>query len=123
MQEMKNSDVTSILVNDLLKEKRADRRWKNVRFIAWFALIVYLAINIFRFMNGGPVSSIETGHRKYTALIRLDGMIAPGRDFSSDTIVPILREAFADKNAVGVIIDITHQAAHRYKLLLSMTPF
>ena len=42
----------------------------------------------------------------YVALIRLNGMIAPDRDFSAEQIVPILHDAFSDKNAVGVIIAI-----------------
>lgn len=108
MQEIKNDDVTTTLVNDLLKEKRAERRWKMVRFIAWFALFAYLIFGIFKFMNSNssiPVSS-GSSKTKYAALIRLDGMIAPGRDFSSEEIVPILHDAFNDKNAAGIVIDI-----------------
>lgn len=108
MQEIKNDDVTATLVNDLLKEKRADRRWKMVRFVAWFALFAYLIIGIFSLM--GSNSSIPSpgggGKTKYAALIRLDGMIAPGRDFSAEELVPVLHEAFSDKNAAGIVIDI-----------------
>lgn len=104
MSEMNNHDATSILVSDLLREKRSDRRWKNVRFIAWFLLTVYVVIHIFNYTHG--VSTSLPGHGKYAALIRLDGMIAPGRDFSAETVVPILRDAFSDKNAAGIIIDI-----------------
>lgn len=100
-----NTDITSSLVQDLLKEKRADRRWKNVRFIAWFALIAYLIIGIFKFF-GAPSVPTSTSSGKYVALIRLDGMIAPGRDFSASEIVPVLQEAFTDKNAAGIVIDI-----------------
>ena len=42
MAEIKNNDVNAALIHELLREKRADRRWKNVRFIAWFALFIFL---------------------------------------------------------------------------------
>ena len=103
MLDSNEHDVTSILVRDLLKEKRAERRWKNIRFVFWFALFAYTIISIFSLM-GGPAVSAKTG--KYVALIRLEGMIAPGRDFSSEELNPLLREAFSDKNAAGVVIDI-----------------
>ena len=104
MQEMNNNDITSSLVQELLKEKRADRRWKNVRFIAWFALFAYLIIGIFSLMGTPSPSNLVGG--KYVALIRLDGMIAPGREFSSEELIPVLKDAFSDKNAMGVVIDI-----------------
>jgi protease-4 len=128
MSEMNNNDVTSILVQDLLKEKRSDRRWKNVRFVAWFALIAYITFQIFGVFRDSPsTKSPVGGHGKYTALVRLDGMIAPGREFSAESLIPVLREAFSDKNAEGVIIDINspggtpvqsaiiHDAILRYK--------
>jgi len=100
-----NNDINTVLVRDLLKEKRADRRWKNIRFIAWFALFAYLIIATFSFLGKTPTpAGIVNG--KYAALIRLDGMIAPGRDLSADELLPVMREAFADKNAVGVVINI-----------------
>lgn len=103
MQEMNNNDVTAILVRDLLKEKKADRRWKNIRFFLFFALFAYLIMGIFKHFDGTvPVG----GSNKHVALIRLDGMIAPDRDFSATQIIPALRDAFSDKNALGVVIDI-----------------
>lgn len=105
MKDAGNNDVTSTLVDDLIRERRAERRWKNIRFIFWFALIAYTIIGIFSLLGGPSVGSTPlTG--KYVALIRLDGMIAPGRDFSAEELIPVLRDAYKDKNATGVIIDI-----------------
>lgn len=105
MQPMNDKDVASDLINDLLKEKRASRRWQNIRFIFWFALFAYTIIGIFKLIGTPSAVSIPpTG--KYAALIHLSGMIAPGRDFSAEEIVPVLHDAFADKNAAGVIIVI-----------------
>jgi protease-4 len=102
---MKN-EATSLLVQDLLKDKRAERRWKNIRFIFWFALFVFLIFAIFNYLGRSPMSSSITSSSKYTALVRINGMIGPDRDLSAEELVPTLRDAFADKNAVGVIIDI-----------------
>lgn len=109
MQQMPNDTndrITSSLIEELLKEKRADRRWKNIRFFAWFIVFAYLLIGIFSFMHSGPSETKISKNKKYAALIRLDGMIAPDRDFSAETLIPVLKEAFEDKNAEGIVIDI-----------------
>jgi len=98
-------DTNSLLVSDLLKEKRADRRWKNIRFICWLAFFIYVFASIMHHV-GGKSSTAVAGNKKYAALVRLDGMIAPGRNFSAQEIVPILHEAFTDRGAEGVVIDI-----------------
>src|SRR5438093_1020167 len=104
MADITNNELTSDLIKDLLKEKRADRRWKNIRFMFWFALFAYLFIGIFTYLGKTSITSGISG--KYAALIRLDGLIAPGRDFSSETLLPVLKDAFQDKNAEGLVIDI-----------------
>jgi protease-4 len=103
MQETQVNDIGSHLATELLKEKRSERRWRNFRFIAWFALICFTLFKLFS--PNTSTSSLVRG-QTYAALIRLDGMIAPGKDFSGENVIPILKKAFADKHAVGVIIDI-----------------
>lgn len=105
MPETNNNDVTSALVQDLLKEKRADRRWRNIRFIAWFALIAYIVFGGVKYMGDGSMQT-DTTQSPYAALVRIEGMIAPGRDLSAEELLPVLHKAFADKKAVGVVIDI-----------------
>ena len=105
MQDLNNNDITSHLVRELLKEKRADRWWKTVRSLAWLAFFTFVFFKVFSMTSGKSLTdTVKPG--KYVALVRLDGMIAPGREFSAETVVPILRSAFEDKNAAGVIIDI-----------------
>ncbi len=102
MQETNVNDIGSHLATELLQEKRSERRWRNFRFIAWFALISFALFKIFS--DTTPTTLIHG--QKYAALVRLDGMIAPGREFSGEEAIPILKSAFADKHASGVIIDI-----------------
>lgn len=104
MQDVDNAEITNSLAYDLLKEKRSERRWKNIRFVFWFLLLAYTIYGIFSLMSGGSAVTPITG--KYVSLIRLDGTIAPGREFSAVELTPVLRDAFTDKNAVGVVIDI-----------------
>ncbi|MBA3662395.1 MAG: S49 family peptidase [Gammaproteobacteria bacterium] len=105
MHELNDQTVTSALIEDLIKEKRAERRWKNIRSILWLVLVALIFFSIFNWTHGkkGAMSSLDD---KYVALIRLDGMIAPGRDFSAEEIVPLLHDAFTDKGATGILIDI-----------------
>lgn len=105
MSETNNTEATSLLVRELLKEKRADRLWKNIRFTLWFVLITLSAIATFHTLHGSSITPVSD-RDKYTALIRLDGMIAPGRDFSANELIPVLNEAFGDKHAQGIVIDI-----------------
>lgn len=105
MSDANNHTISTTLVRDLLKEKKLDRRWRNIRFVAWFALFSFVIINLFSYISGKSLGDNPMGG-KYVALIRLDGMIAPGHDFSSETLVPVLEEAFSDKHAAGVVIDI-----------------
>jgi protease-4 len=105
MSEINNNEATSTLISELLKENRSAKRWKNIRFVFWFALFAYTIYSIFNLTGETSVPTITTGE-KHVALIRLDGMIAPDRDFSAEQILPVLKEAFSDKNAKGVVIDI-----------------
>jgi protease-4 len=105
MSEIDNNEINTSLTRELLKEKRSSRRWQNIRFVFWFILFAYTIITIFDLVDGSSKSTVSS-KGKYIALIRLNGMIAPDHDFSAEQILPVLHDAFADKNSSGVIIDI-----------------
>lgn len=104
MSDINQNDLINPLVRDLLKEKRSDRRWKNIRFLLGFCLLAYAIFNIFNLTDNTPIPNGKDG--SYVSFVRLDGMIAPGRDFSAEEVIPTLRDAFKDKHAAGVVIDI-----------------
>lgn len=106
MSELNKNEVTSTLVEELIQEKRRSRRWRNIRFVLWFCLFAYFIFNLVDWMSDSDSSLSPALGKKHVALIRLDGMIAPDRDFSAERVIPSLKDAFADKNAKGVIIDI-----------------
>jgi protease-4 len=101
---MKNEDLTAILVRDLIKEKRSDRFWKNIRF--FLGLLVVIGIILMVIVQSTPPISNDDDGKGYVALIRLDGLIGPGEDFSAESVIPLLKEAFADSEAKGIILDI-----------------
>lgn len=104
----RTSDINSKLVADFLREKRSEKRWRNFRFVCWFLLIAIIVFGSFSsYKRSATVNLGKTGlSHNYVALVRLDGMIAPGRDFSAENVLPTLRDAFSDKRAVGVVLDI-----------------
>ncbi len=97
------NDVAADLVRDLIKEKRADRRWKNIRLI--LILLFFACIALFVFVQTSPMLSAGEG-KDYVSLIHLEGMIGPGEDFSAEAVAPLLKDAFADTQAKGVVLVI-----------------
>ena len=104
MTDHTNQPIEKALVNAFLKDRKTDRRWKNIRSFIWvFVLIVY-AILIF-----GPKSTEMGGSKSklpYVSLIRLNGVIMPNTEFSALKVIPSLQKAFKDKNSKGVVLVI-----------------
>jgi protease IV len=89
------------VVNASMDEQRRSRRWgiffKLLTFIYLFVALVLLVPKVDVLpMSGG----------KYTAVVRIDGVIADGEVASASNIIGGLRRAFEDKHAVAVILAI-----------------
>lgn len=105
---MQNNDNDAMLSKDLIQtliqDRRSDRRWKNIRFFIGALVVLFIFLGVY---TGNSSMIVEgDGGKGYVALVRLDGMIAPGENFSAEQAIPALTEAFKDKDAKGVIIDI-----------------
>lgn len=88
-----------------LKQDRSSRRWKNLMFIM---IALYLVVlSVFMIKGANDLSNIkETAESNpYTAVVRLTGTIMPDSDASANTIIPLLQQAFKDKQAKAVIIE------------------
>lgn len=94
--------VLEKLALSALQEQRRARHWgiffKFLTFIYLF-LLLFLALG---WIGGreGPLAG------RHTALVDLDGVIAADNPASADNIITGLKEAFKDKNTVGVILRI-----------------
>lgn len=91
------------LIRELIKEKRSAKRWQNFRFLVWVLFIIlFIAILVSnQYVSIGPSNS-----NGYVSLVRLEGMIDNGRDFSAENLLSKLKDAFSDTSAKGVVLNI-----------------
>jgi protease-4 len=92
-------EVIEKLAFAALDESRKARRW-GIFFKLFIAL--YLVILLILVQAGTWGEKALAG--KYTALIDLEGEIAPDGDASADNVIGGLRSAFEDKAVAGVIL-------------------
>lgn len=108
-----NADKTDpefeqVLVNriarEFLAEQRRARRW-NIAFRLFIALavLIFLAVYLSGKTDISP-ATLKTG--KHTALIDIQGIIAPGEQARADYVTASLRAAYEDNNTAGIIIRI-----------------
>src|SRR5687768_3553358 len=93
-------DLVTKLATAALKEQRRARLWG-----IFFKLLTFAYITLFLIMavewKGRDVSG-----KKFTAMVEVSGLIAPGSDASAEKIVAALQAAFKDKNTQGVVVRI-----------------
>ncbi len=82
-----------------IEEQRRARRW-GIFFKLFFA--VYLIV-VLVLLYGEPRGAKGLATR-YTALVELEGAIAPDSPASADNVIAGLRAAFEGKNTVGVVL-------------------
>jgi len=90
------------VVTASLSEARRARRWGIFFKLLTFA---YLTVLLVLWL---PDEFPDTGikGKKHTALVDIEGVIAPAADASADNVISGLRDAFEDKNTKGVILRI-----------------
>jgi protease-4 len=92
--------VLERLLRDTLTEQRRARRWR-IFFRLLSVLLVLLVLGLFRADVGVPqVAS------RHTALVQLNGVIAPGTDANADIIIESLRKAYDNTQVAGVVLRI-----------------
>lgn len=101
-----NSNLTQELLKELAINRKSDRRWKNIRFFIVMGILFFYGMTFFTSRFTSKFSEGATYNDPYVALIRLNGEIMPGSDFSAENVIPLLTTAFSDKNARGVVLDI-----------------
>lgn len=89
------------LAQEFLQEKRTERRWRLGLRMAWLLLALGLVVLLW-----GREHPVATTGMPHTALVQLNGEIAPGAEASADLLVAALKEAFADSGARAVVLRI-----------------
>jgi protease-4 len=92
-------ELVTKLASAALREQRRARLWGIFFKLLTFA---YLSLVLLMAMDWKGRSDIGGG--KHTAMVDLNGVIAPGTDASAEKVMAALQAAFKDKNTQGVIL-------------------
>jgi protease-4 len=95
-------ELVTKLATEALKEQRRARLWGIFFKLLTFAYISFLLIAAVDWKGRAELG----GGKKHTAMVELNGLIAPGNDASAEKINTALQAAFKDKNTQGVILRI-----------------
>ena len=93
--------VAEQFARDMLRDRRADRRWRNFFRLTWLLLVMAIAYAIFATRNHTPAPA-----GPHTALIEIRGEIAAGAEASAENLVPGIKNAFEDANAKAIVLRI-----------------
>jgi protease-4 len=89
-----------------LEEQRRTRQWSALFKLLWF-LLAFLILSAWMGWIGRPdKDSMTTGVGRHTALVDLEGVIAPDTKASADKVMKALNRAFKDTNTQGVVLRI-----------------
>ncbi len=94
-------ELVERLATAALKEQRRARMWG-----IFFKLLLFVYIAMFALLAIDWKAGLEGKGGKHTALVELNGIIAPGADASADKVTAALQAAFKDKNTQGVVVRI-----------------
>jgi len=87
-----------------LAEQRRARQWSALFKLLWFALILFLVAASMGWVGRTDKDSVTVG--KHTALVDLEGVIAPEGKASAEKMIKALNRAFKDGNTQGVVLRI-----------------
>ena len=93
-------ELVTKLATAALKEQRRARLWG-----IFFKLLTFAYITLFLLMAVEWKGRDGAGG-KFTAMVEVNGLIAPGTDASAEKIVAALQAAFKNKNTQGVVVRI-----------------
>jgi len=106
MSEQNNNwerGVMEKLAMSAIQEQRRARHWGIFFKTLTFG---YLFIILFVFMGWFDSREAALGGGKHTALVDMQGVIAPDSQANADNLIPSLQDAFEDKDTQGVILRI-----------------
>jgi protease-4 len=92
-------ELVTKLATAALKEQRRARLWG-----IFFKLLTFAYVTLFLIMAVDWKSADMSGGKKYTAMVEVNGLIAPGTDASAEKITSALQAAFKDKSTQGVVV-------------------
>lgn len=100
--------MADALINDLLKERRTERRWRLFRRAALTLVTILMMVGMY-FQQGSLLGGSSLPSGDVIGIINVTGEIAPGKTASADRIIPILAKAFDAKNVQAIYLNINSQ--------------
>ncbi|NWG74221.1 MAG: S49 family peptidase [Rubrivivax sp.] len=89
------------LVQEVMRDRRSERRWRVFFRLAWFGLFLAVAFATF-VETRGPTAPAGP----HTALVEIRGELASETDANAESIVAGLRSAFEDEGAQAIVLRI-----------------
>jgi len=89
-----------------LDEQRRARQWSALFKLLWFILAFTIVAAWLGWVGRGSDKDSMATSGKHTALVELEGVIAPEGKASADKIIKALDRAFRDSNTQGVVLRI-----------------
>lgn len=96
-------EIAQSWMNEMLRDRRAERRGKFIRLII-VAFVILAILGFFKGMSSGKTDGAAKPSSSYVSLVRLSGEIGPGQQASAEQLVPSLVRAFEDSSSKGVVI-------------------
>ncbi len=90
------------LAQDLLRERRADRRWRIFFRLMWLLLVLVLIT----LLVSSPVGTVSSKSAPHTALIEIRGEIAADTEASAENLVGAIKSAFEDSGSQAIVLRI-----------------
>ena len=87
-----------------IEEQRRARQWSALFKLLWFIFAFMLFAAWMGWLGRGEKDTVTAG--RHTALVELEGIIAPEGRASADKIIKALDRAFKDSNTAGVVLRI-----------------
>ncbi len=100
-----NEQPTDMVIQALLKDRKRDRLWRNIRFGLGSLLLVIFVLTIIGLTSSKDADDTAIDPNKpYVAVVKLDGEVQSGAPFSARKAIPQIQKAFNDKKARAVIL-------------------
>jgi protease-4 len=89
-----------------LEEQRRARQWSVLFKLLWFLVIFLVLSSWFGWIGRPDRDSLSSGVGRHTAVVELEGIIAPESKASAEKVIKGLNRAFKDANTQGVVLRI-----------------